>query len=179
MSYQSEPWTLSDSELTPLNNKSSKRNRGIPDNFKEEYMRYVKGEIAVEDLQHKFGIAESTVRRWRNLLGLPRKKANIGEIPDNFKEEYMRYIRGDMTMKDLRRKFNIGESTVHRWQTKLGLPKKSMIRYKVSRNFKGCFASEPVPSANGTPYLEDSFITLCVFGYQFSIKNPFVFKKIK
>ena len=129
MSYQSEPWTLSDLESTPSNNKSSKRIKGIPDNFKESYMQYVKGEVTAKDLQHEFNIAESTIRRWRNMLNLPRKnKTNHNKIP---------------------------------------------------RNLRECSTSESTLSADKTLYLENSFITLCVFGYQFSIKNPFVFKKIK
>ena len=75
----------------------------IPSNFKEEYMKYYNREIKRTELLAIFDINKDTYYKWRKTLNLPVVDINTRRIriPDNFKEEYMRYYNGEIRNKEL------------------------------------------------------------------------------
>lgn len=95
----------------------------IPEDFEEEYMKYYNREISQSDLRKKFDISERLIVRWRNQLNLPImcSRQEI-KIPENFEEEYIKFCNKKLTMKELRKKFNVSDTTCRKWRDKLNLP---------------------------------------------------------
>ena len=126
---------------------STGRDRKIPDTFKEEYMRFYNGEISLSDLKSEFQCSQTLLRKWRITLGLPvaphRQTKPTLSIPPNFKEEYLRYCDGALSMKELSTKFNVSSPLCLKWRDKLNLPinprfLKTAINHsrKMPENFK-------------------------------------------
>lgn len=97
----------------------------IPENFEEEYMKYYYREISCQELRKRLGINESTLLRWRDRCKLPCVKGRLHEreIPENFKEEYMKYYNDKkLGMDYLCKKFNASRSLIGKWRDRCDLP---------------------------------------------------------
>jgi hypothetical protein len=100
-------------------------------------MNFYNGYITSRGLCKKFNVAETTYREWRDKLNLPKIETKKDKIPENFKEEYMKYFHGEISQVEVLRKFEISERVYARWRNALNLP---MIRsgrmMKIPREFE-------------------------------------------
>lgn len=162
----------------------------IPENFKQEYMKFYAGEVTLDELRGKFGVSRTTLKNWRAKLSLPLTRPGAGRkisIPENFRDEYMRYCRGKQSLKELACKIGVSVCTCRRWGEELNLPmsknlfikdytdyctnkisaEKFRKKYKISRKTLNEWKAEDGTSKNtkgSKPF------TFKLLGYEISIK---------
>ena len=155
----------------------------IPENFKEEYMKYYNNEITRKDLCNKFNIGETLMYAWRDTLNLPKDKQRMTEIPENFKEEYMKYYNNEITRKDLCNKFNINRDLMYVWRDRSNLPSadpKHGRLLKVPENFEKlyiAFWKGKIPRKKFIKELNASMPTICK--WRDKMELPWVFNASK
>lgn len=108
----------------------------IPENFKEEYMKFYKGYITSRGLCKEFNITEETYRRWRDELNLPKTESRKDKVPEGFKEDYMKFFYKELSQAEILKKFEISEHIWSRWRKILNLPMVAGSADRVPRNFK-------------------------------------------
>ena len=103
-----------------------RKSRPIPEGFAEAFET-----MQLTALEKRFGVGSTTIRRWRDELGLPAKKHIVTKtrpIPEDFAD-----VAWDMTLLELAIRYGASKSTVSRWRQKVGVKPAKQSKYTNER----------------------------------------------
>ena len=116
-------------------------------------MQYYYREMKLNELLRKFNISQTTYCIWRDELGLPiRGKI---EIPQNFKELYMKFYNGELSQYEFTQKCHASVTVICRWRDKFNLPLATGAQKTLLGRYTPKVSSQVEPSISQVASVDD------------------------